>query len=129
MMSSKMSMKKLFQDCKNILLVLGFLKEADFLPVARVLWKREKVLIAGLPTEILIAVCCSHVPAQKTSLLIGNVTLISGNNVNISFIFSTIPTLMQNVSAKIIPLVISSLDFLIVSTMRIIIVQLSEEKR
>jgi len=36
---------------------------------------------------------------------------------------------MQNVSAKIIPLVISSLDFLIVSTMRIIIVQLSEEKR
>ena len=94
-----MSTKKHFQECKNILYGLFFFRDADILPIAKMFCEKEKnaALIAGLLTEMLIAVCCSHVTAQRTSLLIGNITLTSGNNVNVRFIFSTIQTVMQNV--------------------------------
>lgn len=80
--------------------------------------------------EMLIAVCCSHVTAQITCLLIDSVTLTPHNNV--SFIFNTIQTVIQNVSTKIVSLVISSLNCLTLNAMRIIIriiaPELSEEK-
>lgn len=135
-----MSMMKPFQECKNILygLVLGLVVRFGFFfqgswhtPCSKKIFVEKTKInpITGLLTEMLIAVYCSHVTAQRTSLLMGSITLTPDSNVNVSFIFSTIHTLMQNVSAKIIPLVISSLNFLTLSAMRIIILQLNEQMR
>lgn len=133
-------MTKHFQECNNILQVSSFYfffpQGSGHPPCSK---KKKKKIecekeknpapIAGLLTEMLIDVCCSHVTAQRTSLLIGSITLTPDNNINVNFMFSTIQKLMQIVSAKIIPLVISSLNFLTVSAMRIIILQLCEEKK
>lgn len=101
-------------------------------PVGKKFCEKEKnvALVAGLFMEMLIAVCCSRVTAQITCRLIDSVTLTPHNNV--SFIFSTIQTVIQNVSTKIVSLVISSLNCLTLNAMRIIIriiaPELSEEK-